>query len=350
MKATLPPDALGAREQHILASVVQQFVATTLPVGSKLLSEKGVLGGLSAATIRNSMNQLEEQGYLNHPYTSSGRVPTDQGYRTYVDRLMHPLSVQEQQFIERQLAELSEQQEEWLRESAHLLARLSNLIAIALSPNLSNGILQKIDAVQLSTQKVLFVLNIQDGLVKTIVVGATTDLPQRSLQILMQVLNERLSGLSLAEIRQSIHERLYDVSLNQEVVQLVLGQSEQIFADMPQKHRVQQAGVTRLLQQPEFKDTATLQRLFECLENEALIVHLLESHAQNAKKKENTAISIGTEITEIPFAGISLLSTEYYIGNSKGSIALIGPTRMEYAKAITLLERIAQHLTQKLNA
>lgn len=348
MKSPAFHTALGKREQQILASVVQHFVASTLPVGSKVLSEKGVLGGLSAATIRNSMNTLEEQGYLNHPYTSSGRIPTDQGYRTFVDSLMQPLSSTEERFLAKQIEDLQDDSEEWLKESLNLLSRLSNLIAVALRPNLTNGILQRIDVVILSSNKVLFVLNIENGWVKTIVLSAHTPLPEASVQTLVQLLNERLSGLSLAEIRASIHLRLQDLQIPNDVIQLVLGQAKQIFSDVPDKNRVQQTGVTRLLHQPEFQDAQTLQRLFEYLENEELIIHLLENQAQSAKRNQNTAIRIGTEITEIPFSGISILSTEYDLGLQKGSIGLIGPTRMDYAKSVLLLEKIAAHLSEKM--
>lgn len=341
------PRALSEREQLILRSVVESFIETADPVGSRLLSKQYVTG-LSAATIRNTMSDLEEWGFLGHPYTSAGRIPTDLGYRTYVDGLMEvvTLSANEKLILREELAASGGDTSQLLRETTRLLGRLSKLLSVALTPRLSRGILERIEAVPLASNRIMFVLSVQGGLVKTIVLEVETELKRAELDRVVTLLNERLSGLRLDEIRRTFNQRLHDLQSNDPtgVVKLVMGKAEALFSELPEEKRVQVAGATQLMTQPEFREPEQMQRLVGLLENEEVVVQLLES--QPNLQQGPIRITIGREHQDTTIGQYSLVTANYKVGDSIGSISLIGPTRMNYARAIALIEYVSKLLSQ----
>ena len=204
-KPTYPPaSSLSEREQVILRLVVRSFVETAGPVGSRTLARRYPLG-LSPASIRNTMSDLEELGYLGHPYTSAGRMPTQRGYRAFVDELMAApeLSPVEKQLIKAKLDQMMGDTEELFRESSRLLSRMSNLLGVVLSPRISTGVLERLDVVPLSSSRVMIVISVRSGLVKTIIFETDVALKRRDLDCVIALLNERLAGLRLEEIRHT---------------------------------------------------------------------------------------------------------------------------------------------------
>lgn len=159
------------------------------------------------------MSDLEEMGYLDHPYTSAGRVPTDLGYRTFVDALMDvpELAPDERRLLQQKVREIGNDPEELWRESTRLLGQLSRLLGVVLTPRLSTGVLERLEVVPLSSTRAMFVLSVRGGLVRTILVELTSELSRRDLELVVALLNERLAGLTLAAIRQSCHQRLRDL-------------------------------------------------------------------------------------------------------------------------------------------
>ncbi|HEX7072191.1 MAG TPA: heat-inducible transcriptional repressor HrcA, partial [Rhodothermales bacterium] len=204
--------ALTDREREILRLVVRSFVETAGPVGSRFLARRYPLN-LSAASIRNTMSDLEDLGYLDHPYTSAGRVPTELGYRKFVDELMgnSMLDTAEKQLLQAEIERLMGDTQEMLEEGSRLLGRLSNLLGVALSPRLATGILERLEVVKLSSTRIMFIISVRGGLVKTIIAEIDSDLRRETVDRVVPLLNERLAGLTLEEVRRTAARRIRDL-------------------------------------------------------------------------------------------------------------------------------------------
>jgi heat-inducible transcriptional repressor len=334
------PD-LSEREQNILGLVVKQFVDTAGPVGSRSLSKQFDIG-LSPASIRNTMADLEDLGYLGHPYTSAGRVPTKLGYRTFVDILMDTpeLSPEERQALRLQLASLVADTDELLRESTRLLSQLTNLLGVALTPNLSSGTLEQLDIVPLTGRRLMFVLSVSGGIVKTIVLGFESDLRRSELSRIVSVLNERLAGLTLEEIRDTHEERVRDIDDPTGVVQLIMDRSAPLFSE-PTEGRLRLGGTQNILTQPEFQEPDDVRRFIEVIENEDRVVEWLETVFEvDPDAVGQAAIQIGSEGLK-DMDSYSIVTSPYSFGGTVGVLGVIGPTRMDYGRAVALVESMA---------
>lgn len=333
--------ALSERERNILGLVVQQFVDTAGPVGSRALSKQFDIG-LSPASIRNTMADLEDMGYLGHPYTSAGRVPTKMGYRTFVDSLMNTpeLSPAERQALTLQLASLVADTDELLRESTRLLSQLTNLLGVALTPNLSSGTLEQLDIVPLTGRRLMFVLSVSGGLVKTIVLGFESDLRRSELSRIVSVLNERLAGLTLEEIRDTHEERVRDIDDPTGIVQLIMDSSAPLFSE-PAGGRLRLGGTQNILTQPEFQEPDDVRRFIEVIENEDRVVEWLETVFDvDPDAVGQAAIQIGSEGLQ-DMDSYSIVTSPYSFGGTVGVLGVIGPTRMNYGRAVALVESMA---------
>ncbi len=337
---------LTERERRILQLVVQHFIDTAGPVGSRSLARQFDIG-LSPASIRNTMADLEEMGYLDHPYTSAGRMPTQMGYRTFVDELMQAptLSDAERQVLKMQLAQLVSDTDEMLRESTKLLSKLSNLLGVALSPRLSTGVLERLDIVPLTGPRLLFVLNVNGGLVKTIVLDFEADVARSDLDRIVSMLNERLAGLTLAEIRDTHEERIRDLDDATGIVDLMREEATPLFSE-PQQGRLQLGGTRNLLNQPEFQETDDIRHFFELLEDEALLIDLLENLCTTPDAADNTYVRIGSGNDNDEMASYSIVVSPYRMGSTVGTLGLMGPTRMNYPRAVALVQTMADVLNR----
>lgn len=339
-----PP--LSERERRILQLVVQHFIDTAGPVGSRSLARQFDIG-LSPASIRNTMADLEDMGYLDHPYTSAGRMPTQMGYRTFVDELMQAptLSDAERQVLKMQLAQLVSDTDEMLRASTKLLSKLSNLLGVALSPSLSTAVLERLDIVTLTGPRLLFVLNVSGGLVKTIVLDFEADVARSDLDRIVSLLNERLAGLTLAEIRDTHEERVRDLEDTTGIVDLVREEATPLFSE-PQQGRLQLGGARNLLNQPEFQETDDVRHFFELLEDEALLINLMENLGTTPDAAGNTYVRIGSGNEDDEMASYSIVVSPYRMGDTVGTLGLMGPTRMDYPRAVALVQTMADVLNR----
>ena len=340
---------LTDREQEILRLVVKSFIDTAGPVGSRFLAKTSGIA-LSPASIRNTMSDLEGYGYLDHPYTSAGRIPTELGYRTFVDELMGSprLSPAEKQALKSELDRLMGDKEQLLKETSRLLGRFSNLLGVVLTPRLSAGVLERMEVVQLSSSRIMFVVSVGGGLVKTIVLELETDLNRRDLDRVVDILNERLAGLTLEEIRHTYQARVRDLRHeHSDVVRLILKEGSLLFSNPTEARRVQYAGAQNILMQPEFQEPAELRSLIEMLEDEDYVVHLLEDRrSSDVVETGRATISIGKENVEEKAERYSIVTADYRIGRTVGTIGVIGPTRMDYERVIALVESIATLLNR----
>src|SRR5213596_3452864 len=213
--------SLNDRERQVLEAVIQTYVETAEPAGSRTISKK--FGHtLSAATIRNTMSDLEEKGYLYHPHTSAGRIPTDFAYRVYVNSLMRPPAVApaEAQHLRGELEGQRAAVETILSRAAQVLGVLTNELGVAVTPTIDEAVLDRLDLLQVSNERLLMVLALRSGAVRTIFVEVPAALAPEAVQKVTVVLNERLAGLTLKEIRATLADRLRDASPSEHTSEL----------------------------------------------------------------------------------------------------------------------------------
>lgn len=337
-------EQLTKRQKDILRSVVECFIESAIPVASQHLAKRFFVH-LSPATIRNVMAELEDLGYIDHPYTSAGRIPTDVGYREYVNNLMQPseLSHAEKRAIEQHVTSIIEA-EEVLETTSRMLSKISHHLSIVSSPHISTGILEKIELVQLSSTRVLAILTMKSGLVRTITMEVTAEVPREKLDQVCRLLNERIAGLTLKEIRETFNDRTRDLQ-NEEtgLVRLFIFSSQKLFDEARDHGRLYISGTKNILDQPEFKDPKYIRSVIEILENEDMIVHVLEQ-----QPSEGVTVTIGSEHKNKKFEQYSLVVSTYQIGDVSGTIGLIGPKRMNYEKTVPLVDFAAQTISNTL--
>jgi len=339
---------LNEREKLILRSIVQQFILTAAPVGSRNITRKFDVG-VSPATVRNIMSELEDSGFINHPHTSAGRIPTDKGYRYYVDSLMEisALNSTEKSIIEKGLDSKLLEKEQILKVASKLLSNITKQIACVTYPTLDKGILTKIQLVSLSSTRMLVVVSIQSGLIKTITLEFESEIEESSIPEVESILNERLSGLTFQEIRQTAKERLIDIEdVEKPIMRLFIDSVDKIFTDVKPEEKILITGATNIIQQPEFEDPEKFQSVIELIEDKDIIIHILDK--KKPEKSDNILISIGTENEDEKLHEYSLITKEYSFGETSGTVGIIGPKRMEYSKVVAIISYLGDMLTEVL--
>ena len=343
-------EELNQREKAILRSIVQQFILTATPVGSRNITKKYDIG-YSPATVRNIMSDLEDSGFINHPHTSAGRVPTDKGYRYYVDSLMdiEKLNPKEKGLIDRSLNILLDETDELVKITSKLLSSITKQIACVTYPNLESGTLEKIQIISLTSTRILVVISIKSGLVKTITMELDSEIKEAQIESVQTLLNERLSGLSFSEIRNTFKERFLDVEENQKpIIRLFVDSVEKLFKDDITSERLIVTGAKNIIQQPEFENPESFQSIIELIEDKDVIIHIMEKSSE--AKRQEVYISIGSESLEKKLQEYSFVSKEYNFGQIKGTLGIIGPKRMEYSKIVAIVDYLATFLTEQFKS
>jgi heat-inducible transcriptional repressor len=293
------------------------------------------------------MAELEELGYISHPHTSAGRVPTDKGYRFYVDSLTEPgyLAREEKEAIRRAIENKLEL-DEILKDASKLLGKISKQLSIILSPQMSEGILDKLDLISISSNKILVVISIQSGLVRTIMLEVSSEIKRDKLEAVSAILNERLSGLTLRQIKETFRERVKDVS--DEYVNLIhvfIHSADKLFYDFYEVEKIHIGGTPEILTQPEFNKPENFRNIIELIEDEDVIVHVLQAKARS----DRITVSIGQENPDEKLKNYSLITSRYKIGDVTGTVGLIGPKRMNYAKMIAIVDYASKVLSEALH-
>ena len=341
-KAAIAPE-LSERERQVLDAVVRTYVETAEPAGSRNVSRKFDLG-VSPATVRNTMSDLEDKGYLFHPHASAGRIPTDRAYRFFVDQMIRPapLSALERESLARELdpagvAALAV--ERLVRRATRALSMLSTELGVAIAPRLREAVLEKLDLIRVSSDKVLMVATLGGGLARTVYVDLPGEVPQDTLLTVTTVLNERLAGRTLDEIQRSLPDRLRDVRTDEsaadELMNIFMQAGVELLdpaaIDGPDVHLGQ---TSVLAAQPEFQAGERLKNLIELTERRDLLASVLGGRAH----PDGLRITIGGEHGAEALADFTLVTAEYRVGSLKGVIGVIGPTRMPYEKVIAIVD------------
>ena len=334
---------LTPREKAILDILIGIYVATGEPVGSRTISEVDL--GLSAATVRNSMADLEEKGYLHQPHTSAGRVPSDKGYRYYVDMLMNREELAEaaQWSIRKSIARLDAGNADALLEQvSKVLADVSHNLGVALGPQFAQGIFERLEVFKLSESKLLMVMSIRSGLVKTMVVEIDWAIEDDELAATQRVVNERLSGLTVGEIMASVKERLESASSGSPKLLRLFANSADYMFRFSSVSDLHLDGTRNFFDRPDFSNER-LAELIGMLEAREHLAHLLSGRAPG------TFITIGDEHELPELKNCSLLTSTYSVGNVSGVIGIIGPTRLPYGQLVPLVQYVA-NLTEEMLA
>jgi heat-inducible transcriptional repressor len=352
----------GSRGQVILSALINEHFVTGEPVGSKVLADKFAnASGLSSATIRNVMGELEELGLLEQPHTSAGRVPTDQGYRFYVDNLLGVLSVSNNdlQRIGEEFglgaADHGEAPDRLMERTSQLLSALSNNVGIVVSPSLASDRLQHIEFVGLSDNRILVVLVSAPNIVHNKIIRMNISFAREELEQTANYLNAEFAGKSLAEIRVEIlrlmHEEkaLFDKLLQTAVILC----SQSIEDEDDQLGEVYVDGASNILTKSDFTDLERLRELLSTIGERSRLIQILnECIAKDAVSKGDVQVMIGSENRTPSFQNCSLISAPYRIGNSSavGTLSVLGPTRIEYARMISIVSYVARTLEKMMSS
>ena len=337
---------LSEREKNVLQALINLYVATAKPVGSEAIAARYKLG-VSPATIRNTLKDLEDRGLIQKPHTSAGRIPTDKGYRAYVDNLLKPesLTESEEKMIQKEMMVDYGAVEELMEQTSKVLGDISKQLGVTLAPRFEQGILTNVDLIPVAEKKLLVVLAIKSGLVRSILLEVDTSLETLALDKTKNILKERLCGLSLGDIRNSINERLRETSTaDPKLIKLFLDSSANLL-NFYQTEQLHLGGTTNIVSQPEFKEEGKLSSFIELLEQKRILTELLAAKGVN----EGITITIGKEIKRDEIESCSLVTSSYGSGDLKGIIGIIGPKRMRYSKLVSLVDYTAKLLSDILS-
>lgn len=339
---------MSDRERTVLEAVVRTYVETAEPAGSRTISRRYRFG-VSSATIRNTMADLEEKGYLTHPHPSAGRVPTDLAYRFFVDLLGRPASPPEtdKNRISRELEKGDSTVERVIRNATRALGLMVSELGVGSVPPLDDAEMEKIDLIRLSASKVLMVVTVRSGLARTLYVDLPGEASDRILQKLQQVLNERLAGLSFREIRRSFGKRLRDAVEDPEardVLNIFIESSDEFFAaESHTPDHVVLGRTSAIVAQPEFSSQERLRDLIALTEQRELLAKVLGDRMDSG----GPHVTIGGEHAP-ELAGFTLVTSGYRLGRLRGIVGVMGPTRMPYEKVIAIVDYTSSLVTRML--
>ncbi len=336
-------EELTKRQKKILRYLVISYIDSTIPVGSKNLVEKYCLD-CSPATVRNELADLEKMGYIEQPHTSAGRIPTDKGYRFYVNNLLRQQRIPsyDQLFINERMRRAGGEVKRILEEASRLLGKISNELGVVLTPWMEWGIFDHLELVELSEKKILAVIHIRSRLPKTVILELDSDFKNKDLRAAESILNERLTGLTLREIRNSIKDRVKDVEINtRTILGKITESSEKLFKFSDPE--VITAGTKNILNQPEFVDRELLLKIFGLIDDKKDLMHVF------LKDVDGTEIRIGRENNDSRLESFTVIASSYRRGKDIGTFGIIGPKRMPYRKILPLVETMATTISRYLS-
>ncbi len=339
----IDPKILQERKDRVLHAVIHQFIKTAHPVGSSMLTEEYEFD-LSPATIRNLMAELEEEGYLTHPHTSAGRIPTDKGYRSYVDSLieLQRLVVEEENRVRQEYDGRIRELQELLVKTSHILSGLSQYTGFVLTPRVERNQLQYIELIPFADKKILVILVTTTGMVKHRMVQASVS--RERLNELNRYLNIRLKGLSFSEARQRVVEAIQETEREERAIsQLAQNLCRDVFSI---EEEVYLGGTSNVLTLPEFHDFEPMRSLLRLNEDSDLLREILD----HGEEEEGVRVIIGSETLRQEFKELSVVSSIYKDGEHPvGVLGIIGPKRMEYPRMMALVSAVSRMVNRLLS-
>ncbi len=334
-------ETLNERKRKVLQAVVQSYIETPEPVGSRLVAKKYRFN-LSPATIRNIMADLEDMGFLQQPHTSAGRVPTDKGYRCYVDALRlssNSLQSRTALAVRKRLESIRDNISDQLSEAARSLSEMSNYLAFAIPVNPDGTTLNRIQLYRYRKNKIVAVLITNEGLVTNRILDTDLNLSQRDLNRISDYLNSEFSGFTVDEIRSSIMEQ---ITREKDLCDVLITRAARICREalMFPDGDIIFSGMSGLIGLPDLSERISF--LTGAIEDKHHMLQVLDRLVVS----DGVQVVIGEENPDQDLQGLSIIMSRYHQGeHSTGMVGMIGPTRMDYSRTIPMVDLIARILT-----
>lgn len=334
---------LSDRRQRVLAALIEEYVVRALPVGSRTLTERYHLG-VSSATVRNELSMLEDEGYISQPHTSAGRIPTDIGYRAFVDDLIESGSIveneQTREAVERLKSEATEL-DDLIDRTTNALARVTDCLSIVLTAPVLASEVQQITLVSMSDHRAVIVIVTKDGNVLNHQVEFTQKVSADELAQVQNLINELFDGRKLNELKaESINESL--PYANNQLLKTILDEIGVCLKDneLVRRHQV---GVGALMRKPEFASSEALLPIMQVLEDDTVLIEFFDEATHGWTVP---SVRIGRENASENLSGVSVVASPYGRGEGAGVVAVIGPTRMDYSKVLRAVRVASQALNE----
>ena len=334
---------LDERKCKILKAIIKTYLETGEPVGSRTISKDTDLN-LSSATIRNEMSDLVEMGYIIQPHTSAGRIPSDAGYRLYVDELMEEKQ-QEVAQIQEMMIEKTDRMEKVLKQVVRILASNTNYATMITGPNYHHNKLKFIQLSKVNEEQILAVIVAEGNLVKNQIIGLTDAIDDEQILKLNLLLNTQLNGLTIEEINLGLIKKLKEqAGVHSSVVSEVLDAVAKVIEVDDEEVPVYTSGATNIFKYPELADSSKASELISALEDKKELVEMIKDTVSD---EENTGIQvyIGSESPIQTMKDCSVVTASYDLGDGmKGTIGIIGPKRMDYENVVDNLKTLKVQL------
>ncbi|MBV8117107.1 MAG: heat-inducible transcription repressor HrcA [Candidatus Eremiobacteraeota bacterium] len=338
--------ALDKRKAYILATVVYEYIATAEPVGSQTLTQKYHLG-VSSATVRNEMAELEAGGYLVQPHTSSGRIPSDAGYRTYVDQLMEPeqLGSEDRRRIRDELHDASRQLDDIIDSTTRLLGRLSNNLAFVTKPHQEAQTFRHVQLIWLTPRTGVAIVVTSLGVAAQSLFELAADMRADDLTRFSNALNARFANRSMREVSDSdVRQVAEEIGAHEDLRGAVLTALQS--ARETVQPNIASAGAQNLLDQPEFQDLRKLRSILRIVEEQKTLYQIVA----DAMNSEAPSVMIGHELGSEELADLSVVTVPYRFGqHALGMLSILGPRRMPYGRLVALASGTAESLSERLS-
>lgn len=334
---------MDERKYQILRAIIDDYIMTAMPVGSRTISKKYDIGGLSSATIRNEMSDLEALGYLDQPHTSSGRVPSVKAYRLYVEELLQStkkLSTEEAKRLHLHFDRRAGQVADVIASAAQAISDVTNYTAVATMPQASSMHIRRVQLVPLTEKAALLILVTDQGIIKDVVIPVDKHLSDDNLYEISRLLTEQLAGLSTADVRRKLQDIIDTFGYHQQMLRGILEAVEK-----ESVKSIMVGGRANILQYPEYFDTEKARAVLSVLETQDKLMHLMR-----VIPRMSFTIRIGDETGMPETSECAVVSMTYHIGDdASGTIGVIGPTRMQYARVIPVLQYMGKALAELLS-
>lgn len=336
---------LSERKRKILEAIIEDYIVSAEPIGSRTIS-KNTNMGLSSATIRNEMSDLEEMGYIISPHTSAGRIPTDAGYRFYVNELMRQYKMANEDIIKlkRFFTAGVLQLDKLIRQASSIVSQLTSYTTVAVTPELRKSYIKHIELVSVDEHSALLVLVTNEGIIKNQLINVSEDAD--FLRSFSAVLNEKITGLTLEEINLTVISEIQQIiGRSSPMLMTVLDFIHRTVSELDGSE-VYVENAQNILNHPEYYNLSKAKEILSFLENKQSIKNVIDQ----MNSDENISIVIGSENSVDEMRDTSIVTAKYYSGGKMlGKIGIVGPTRMNYSKVIASLDYINKNIDNIIN-
>ncbi len=335
---------LNSRQKQVLTAIVDHYIVKAEPVSSKVLSVNPLFQA-SSATIRNTMAELEEMGFVEQPHASAGRLPTDRGYRTYVNELMHieGLAVEDRRAIEAEVGENQDEQE-LLAQTARMLERLTHQMGVAVSPSVEDGLFKNLSLVPLAENRIMIILSVSDAVFRTTMLDSGIETSIYRLESIARKINEQMQGKSVSFLNSLLQNPKGDSSSEEEKNAFhFFNRSISKLFKTQKSEEIQTSGTKNILNSRNFENIEDLESILDLLDSKMTLVHFLRQR----NEKEGVHVTIGEEHREgYPLRSVSIVTSAFSMGGSHGIVGVIGPKRMPYSRLISIVDYTAKTLSR----